>query len=138
VGISVVGVSLLLTAGCSADAASSGFPDSGVYLSTAESTFPLVAGTSVRMELTEGRLSATAGCNTLSGNYSLKAQTLSVPVLASTRIGCPDELAAQDQRLEQLLTSAPTVAVDPLGFTLTGADATTLVMTQSSASPAVT
>lgn len=136
VGFSAVGLGLILAAaGCGSGDAEGGFPDSGVFLSAADSTFPLVAGTSVRMELIEGRLSASAGCNTLMGSYSVKDDTLSVPVLASTRIGCPPDLTEQDRRLEQLLTSEPKVSTDPRGFTLTGSDATTLQMSQISASP---
>lgn len=126
---------VLATTSCAADDASVEFPTSGVFMSTPDSTFPLVEGTSVRMELTEGRLSAGAGCNTLMGNYSVKGGVLSVPVLASTRIGCPDNLADQDQRLEQLLTSSPAVTVNPVGFTIIGADDNSLVMTQISSSP---
>lgn len=136
VGLPVMGVAIVFaTAGCSGDDSTSGFPTSGVFQSTSDSTFPLVAGTSVRMEVTEGRLSVTAGCNTLMGSYSVADDVLSVPVLASTRIGCPDDLAEQDQRLEQLLTSSPNVVGNPVGFTLTGSDSATLEMTQISSSP---
>ena len=126
---------VLATTGCSGGDADGEFPTSGVFQSTADSTFPLVEGTSVRMELTDGRLSVSAGCNTLMGTYSVSAGTLSVPALASTRIGCPDNLADQDQRLERLLTSSPAVQVNPVGFTITAADATFLEMTQVSLSP---
>ena len=128
-------VLIAATAGCSGGDSASEFPTSGVFQNTPDSTFQLVEGTTVRMEITEGRLSVSAGCNTLMGNYSVEGDVLLVPALASTRIGCPDNLADQDQRLEQLLTSSPAVAVNPAGFTITGTDAATLEMTQISSSP---
>lgn len=135
-GFPVIGMALIVaTAGCSNDASESDFPSAGVFVSTSDSTFPLVEGTNVRMQLTEGRISVSAGCNTLMGNYSINDDRLSVPMLASTRIGCPDDLAAQDQRLEQFLSSSPTLAVTPVGFTMTGSDDAVLDMTQLSASP---
>lgn len=135
-GFSAISMALILaTTGCSSDDSGGDFPTSGVFASTPESTFPLVDGTSVNIQLTEGRLSASAGCNTLMGTYTVADNVLSVPMLASTRIGCPDDLADQDQRLEQLLTSSPRVSVNPLGFTIAGSDGTSLDMTQVSASP---
>lgn len=121
------------TTGCSAEDESI---SDGVYLSTPESTFPLVPGSSVRMRIVEGRISINAGCNTLNGAYSVRNGQLRVTTLASTRIGCPAPLADQDQALEQFLTSSPRVDIAGNGFTLTDDTGLTLVLADSGESPA--
>lgn len=121
------------TAGCSPQSAI----DDGVYVSTPESTFPLVAGSSVRMRIVEGRLSLNAGCNTFNGAYSvIDEQRLRVPTLASTQIGCPTALADQDQALERFLTGTPRFARSTDGFTLTDDAGATLWMVDSGEAPA--
>lgn len=127
--LAMVAVGLALaSAGCASDDSGGGLPTDGVFASTPRSTFPLVAGTSVRMELIEGRLSVSAGCNSLMGAYRVDGGILIVPVLGSTRIGCPPALSEQDRRLEQFLTSSPAIASDSVGFTITATDGASLQM----------
>lgn len=100
----------------------------GEFLSVEQSTFELVPNTTVRMSFEENRISLSAGCNTMFGQYQLDDSQLRVGPLASTMIGCPEALAAQDQRLDEFLTGGPLLSASTDGFTLTGSDGATLVM----------
>jgi heat shock protein HslJ len=77
----------------------------------------LVTGTRIRLGFSDGSLSAYAGCNHMSGDYKVVDGRLTIGDLATTEIGCPANLAAQDEWLAQLLGSNPTVTVadNPLG-----------------------
>ena len=88
------------------------------YASTEVSGHDLVAGSTVTLALEDGRISANAGCNTMNGSATWDGGTLVVAEpLASTMMGCPDDLAAQDQWLSSFLTSSPALKVE--GDTLT-------------------
>jgi heat shock protein HslJ len=100
----------------------------GEFLSVEQSTFELVPNTTVRMSFEENRISLSAGCNTMFGQYQLDDSQLRVGPLASTMIGCPEALATQDQRLDEFLTGGPLLSASTDGFTLTGSDGATLVM----------
>lgn len=83
----------------------------------------LVAGTSVTLSFEEGRISAKAGCNTMTGSATWDTGKLVVAQpLASTMMGCDQALAAQDQWLSGFLTSSPALMLD--GNTLTLGDDT--------------
>lgn len=57
---------------------------------------PLVPGSQLRLQFAEGRLTAMAGCNTMSGPFVLDGQRVTVGGLASTEMGCSPALMAQD------------------------------------------
>jgi heat shock protein HslJ len=76
-------------------------------------------------------LSAQAGCNTMSGDFELDGSKLVASDLASTMMGCSDELQAQDTWLSGFLTSQPTVALHGDTLTLTGKDATITLRAQT-------
>ena len=83
----------------------------------------LVAGTSVTLSFEDGRISAKAGCNTMTGSATWDTGKLLVAQpLASTMMGCAEALAAQDQWLSGFLTSSPALTLD--GDILTLGDAT--------------
>ena len=102
------------------------------YTSTEVRGHDLVAGSTVTLSFEDGRISANAGCNTMNGSATWDGGTLVVAEpLASTMMGCPDDLAAQDQWLSSFLTSSPALKVE--GDTLTLGDASsgmTLTATQ--------
>jgi len=100
----------------------------GEFLSSSESTFEVVPDTKVRIRFEDERISVSAGCNTMFGQFSVAESQLRVGPLASTMIGCPGALADQDQRINEFLTGGPMVSSSPDGFTLTGPDGATLVM----------
>lgn len=105
--------------------------DGRIFLSTQVNGRTLVEGTQVRLTFGAGQVSANAGCNTMSGAAGWDGGTLTVGAgeLATTMIGCPPDLQAQDEWLAGLLTSSPALALD--GDTLTLGDETSgLVLSQ--------
>src|SRR5687767_3548860 len=87
---------LLLLAGCSGvGAAPAPQLDGRTFLSTGVTAngapFPLIANTRVRLEFVDGRLVASAGCNTLGGQYRVQDGLLNVSDLATTDMGCDPE-----------------------------------------------
>lgn len=78
---------------------------------------PLVPGTRVRLEFSQGRLGASAGCNRLGGAYRLDGDVLRLADAAVTEMGCDPARHDQDEWLFTLLGSAPTVSL--AGDTLT-------------------
>lgn len=55
------------------------------------------------------RISAYAGCNHLSGGYTVNGTSLSIGNMISTMIGCPQELALRDQVLGAALEKPLTI-----------------------------
>jgi heat shock protein HslJ len=72
----------------------------------------LVPGTKIRLGFSNSTLSASAGCNSMSGQYELRDGLLSVEQLATTDMGCAQNLADQDKWLADILMASPTVALD--------------------------
>jgi heat shock protein HslJ len=89
--------------------------DGRTFVSTAATTngqpHELVPGTKVRLTFEDGKLGANAGCNQMSGAYSLDGATLVVGNLASTMMACDSARQAQDEWLTALLTGRPTVTL---------------------------
>ena len=66
--------------------------------------YALVKASTVELTFEDGRMVARAGCNTMSGDYTVAEGTLAwTGAPMTTMIGCPDDLAAQDQWLTTLL-----------------------------------
>jgi heat shock protein HslJ len=97
--------------------------DGRTFLSTSATSggqaHELVPGTRVRLIFDDGRVSANAGCNQMSGAYTVDGATLVVDSLATTQMGCDPARHAQDEWLSGLLTARPTVALagDDLSLT---------------------
>jgi heat shock protein HslJ len=72
---------------------------------------PLVAGTRIRLAFTESEITASAGCNTMGGSYRVDGPHLIVDQLATTDMGCPAPLGAQDAWLATLLGAQPAFTV---------------------------
>jgi heat shock protein HslJ len=112
------------------DDAGSGSPPAAGDL--ADSTFTsddvegwtLVEGTEIQLAFTAESVGATAGCNTMTGSWTISESTLEVGTMASTLMACEDDLQAQDLWLAGFLEGGPTVALDGDVLTLTSADAT--------------
>jgi len=79
----------------------------------------LVPGTKVRVGFSNNSVSASAGCNNMSGEYRLEGEKLVVGELAISAMGCPTNLGKQDQWLADLLTAGPTLVVDGDNLVLT-------------------
>ncbi|WP_063007418.1 META domain-containing protein [Nocardia kruczakiae] len=76
----------------------------------------------LRLTFTEGRLSATAGCNTLMGSADLAGSTLHTGPLAGTRMACVGDRAGADEWATSLLQASPAWSLDGATLTLKTAD----------------
>jgi heat shock protein HslJ len=117
----LAGVTLLFAA-CGDDSESAGDASSAdlagrTFLSTDASTFDIVDGTVISMSFEADTLGVQAGCNNIAGGYTIADGVLQADNLLTTEMACDDALMDQDQRVVELLTSDPAIAVD--GTTLT-------------------
>ena len=92
------------------------------YLTTEATGHEVVAGSEINLTFIDGRISAVAGCNTQNGDADVVDGTLEVNQLASTMMGCEDDLMAQDRWLAGFLESGPTVALADGVLTLTSGE----------------
>lgn len=74
---------------------------------------PLVEGTRIRLMLHEdGRITASAGCNTLSGSMEVERDRIVVGELSTTEMGCEPALHDQDEWLADVLVADPAYVLD--------------------------
>lgn len=89
--------------------------DGRTFLSTAVQGATLVPGTRVSLMFTNGSLSASGGCNSMGGSYTLTGGRLSIGQMMTTDMGCDPARMQQDQWLAALLDGATvTLAGDTL------------------------
>jgi heat shock protein HslJ len=83
------------------------------FVATQTNGHEQVAETEITLSFQDGRISARAGCNTMTGGATWDDGVLRVPAdgLATTMMACPDDLQAQDEWLMALLTSAPALSL---------------------------
>jgi heat shock protein HslJ len=79
---------------------------------------PLEDGTRIQLAFEAVRLSANAGCNTMSGGYTITAGQLLVGDLATTMMACAQPLMNQDQWLAAFLNKRPLIRVSGNDLTL--------------------
>jgi len=96
---------------------------------------PLVTGTKIRLTFSGGNVSAAAGCNTMSGGYSVAGGNLVVGELATTEIGCPADLQAQDTWLSNLLVAGPQLALNGPNLVLTSGTTVVTLLDREVAEP---
>ncbi|HUP82643.1 MAG TPA: META domain-containing protein [Candidatus Limnocylindria bacterium] len=82
-----------------------------------DAAYLLVDGTRIRLTFDGNRLSVTAGCNTIGGNYTLDGDQLHFSGASMTEMGCDPARMSQDDWLVDFLGSG-------LTFTLSGNDLT--------------
>jgi heat shock protein HslJ len=91
------------------------------FISTAVHGRDLVAKTVVTLSFgSDSQMSANAGCNTMSGKAVVTDGVLTVPIMATTAMGCGAELMAQDMWLSDLLTKGAKVATSGTRLILSG------------------
>ena len=95
----------------------------------------LVEGTEIRITFGDGAVSAHAGCNHMSGPFTIEGNVLRVTRLGSTAIGCDAERHAQDEWLQNLLTSSPSLTFDDPELTLETSDTTLRLIDREIGSP---
>ena len=103
------------------------------YVSTRVSGQEMVAGTEILLVFELGTMAASAGCNTMFGDYQVDDGVLrwsSGP--AQTLKACPEELTAQDAWLAALLTDGASATLDGPNLTLTSGEVTVELTEQSS------
>jgi heat shock protein HslJ len=129
----VASVVLAVGAGCGSDGDD---PSSGLggrtFLSQVvrvhDEPLPLVTGTQIRLTFAQDdRITATAGCNILSGSLSLSDDRLVVTDLGSTEMGCDEARHAQDEWLATLLSEWPHYELAGNELTLRAEDSDTVV-----------
>jgi heat shock protein HslJ len=76
----------------------------------------LVPGSQVRFTFDDKAMGITAGCNNLSGDYTLDGDRLTVGPIGGTEMGCSAPLMDQDTWLAGLFEAPVTVGGDPLTF----------------------
>jgi len=101
-GMSIAMMSLLLGA-----CASSTVPQQGQWQQTGPDGQPLQT-----LQLNDGQLSASAGCNRLFGPARIEQGRLVVGHLASTLMACAPDAMQREQALAALLRSRPQVRLD--------------------------
>ncbi|MEO7230891.1 MAG: META domain-containing protein, partial [Candidatus Limnocylindrales bacterium] len=91
--------------------------DGRVFLSTRVDGPALVAGSVIRLAFEGGNISVHAGCNSMSGTYSIDGDRLEVGALATTEMACEPALMEQDRWVAGLL-SAATISLSGDALTL--------------------
>lgn len=95
----------------------------------------LVAGTRIRLTVSEDQVGASLGCNQLGGRYRLDGDVLVVDELFTTGMGCDPRRHDQDQWFADLLTSRPTLAVAGDDLTVTSGRTVILLRDREVADP---
>lgn len=94
------------------------------FLSTAVSGQTLIDGTQVSIAFTDATLAALAGCNTMTGGYTISGSALAAPALAQTLMACDEPATEQDAWVAGILTGGPTITLDGSVLTLKKGDLT--------------
>jgi heat shock protein HslJ len=131
---------LMLLAGCSGvGAAPAPQLDGRTFLSTGVTLngapIPLLANTRIRIEFVDGRLVASAGCNTLGGQYRVQDGLLHVTDLATTEMGCDPARHAQDEWFGKVLGGKPAVRLSGNDLTLEQAGTVITMLDREVANP---
>lgn len=96
--------------------------DQRTFIATAATGFTIVEGSTISLTFTDGLISANAGCNSMSGGYTVADGVLEVETMAMTQMACEPALMEQDAALADFLGSKPAILVT--GDTLTLGDET--------------
>ncbi len=96
---------------------------------------PLVAGTRITLTFDDGTVGVSAGCNSMSGDYTFEGEVMSVGDLATTEMGCDPERHEQDEWLADVLTSSPSVRLSEPELTLTSDDTVIALVDREVAEP---
>ncbi|HEY6608733.1 MAG TPA: META domain-containing protein [Candidatus Limnocylindria bacterium] len=96
---------------------------------------PLVDGTQIRLAFSDGNLSASAGCNTIGGTFSIDGDTLVFVGGGMTEMGCDADRHAQDDWLSEFLGSEPDVTLDGDELTLSSGGVTITLLDREVADP---
>jgi heat shock protein HslJ len=87
----------------------------------------LVPNTVIRIGFRDGRISASAGCNSFGGAYRIDGDRLIIDGGSMTEMGCDAPRHGQDDWLFGLLEADPQIALDGDNLVLTAADGNTVI-----------
>jgi heat shock protein HslJ len=98
--------------------------------------FQLEPNTNLRITFQNGRVTASAGCNTISGAVAIQGNLLVVSELATTDMACaPPPLMAQEQWFAGVVGSRPTLALDGDNLTITAPNTVIAMVDRAVAEP---
>ncbi len=118
-------------AGADASAVTAADLNGKAFLSTSVEGHDLVEGSAITLSFEGDTLGANAGCNSLSGGFTVEENELVVgDNLASTMMACSDDLMAQDQWLSSFLSDDPKISLDGDVLTLNEGDVTITLSAQ--------
>ena len=109
--LSIIVLTLMIASACGSPPGSS--VDGRTFLSTRVTDNgadrPLAPGTRIRLRFEAGTLSASAGCNLMSGSYRVQDRVLVATITQTTEMGCDDVRFKQDDWLAGFLGAKPIV-----------------------------
>ncbi|NUS45850.1 MAG: META domain-containing protein [Mycobacteriaceae bacterium] len=142
VKVGFVIAAIAAAAGCSSDAgddpappAPQATPMGRTFLSTAVQGQAIPGGGPLELRFFDGRVSASAGCNTSNGEARFKADVLEVGQLGTTLLGCPGARAQADEWQNSLLKASPHWKLEGNTLTLATADRTVTLLDKKEAKP---
>ncbi len=98
--------------------------------------FELVAGTQISLRFhDDGRMSASAGCNTLQGDLTISDDTFEIVGIGMTEMGCDQPLHDQDSWLAGFLESSPAWTLDGDELTLSSGGTEIVLLDREVADP---
>lgn len=109
--------------------------DGHTFLLESSEGYEFVSGTSLTVMFDEGKVNVNAGCNAMSGPYTLCDSGLCVSELSSTAIGCDADRMEQDTWIADFFTSKPKLEYAAPRLTLVGPDATFALLDREEANP---
>ena len=97
--------------------------------------YPLASATPISLRFEDDGLTAAAGCNQMSGEFSIEDAVLVVALWVSTLMDCEEALMAQDQWLGEQLGARPTLSLDGGTLTLRGPSSEIVLLDGEVAAP---
>ena len=90
-----------------------------------------ISGTEANMQLVEGQIAGSAGCNNFNGSYTLENESVTLSPLASTRMACEDAISQQEFAILNGLMAATSWEIEGDNLTVTFPDGFLLFKAQS-------
>ena len=110
------------------------------FLLESSEGFEPVEGSTIRLGFREGEMSELgftlhAGCNSMSGDFTLEEGVMNVAGMMMTEMGCEQELMEQDNQLIAFMQSSPGFDFNNNRVTLTGSDTILVFLDRTLADP---
>lgn len=96
---------------------------------------PLLSGTSISLRFEDGRIGASAGCNTMGGTYTMDGDRIRIDGAGMTQMGCDQERHDQDSWLFGFLGSGPRSTLSGNDLVLTSGGTTIKLVDREVAEP---